>query len=64
MLDNCFGMFNNVPTHLQWAEIDLPFPSDDDFFKIANFDEMITKNAQPRRSMKIKDAFMILSTLR
>jgi hypothetical protein len=60
MLDHAFGMFNNVPTVFQWAEIDLPFPSDDHFFKIADYDEMIAQKAHPKRSMKIKDAFMRL----
>ncbi|KAF8867283.1 hypothetical protein BDZ45DRAFT_638740 [Acephala macrosclerotiorum] len=57
MLDHAFGIFNNVPPRIQWAEIDLAFPSDDQFFMTANFDDMVAKSVQPKRSMKIKDAF-------
>merc|ERR1712093_113324 len=60
MLDHAFGLFNNVSPHFQWAEIDLPFPSDDAFFSISNFDEMVAKSAIPRLGMKIKEAFLIL----
>ncbi|KAL2067215.1 hypothetical protein VTL71DRAFT_1639 [Oculimacula yallundae] len=60
MLDHAFGIFNNVPPRFQWAEIDLPFASDDRFFQISNFDEMVAKTAVPRLGMKIKDAFLIL----
>ena len=60
MLDHAFGIFNNVSPHFQWAEIDLPFPSDDAFFSISNFDEMVAKSAIPRLGMKIKEAFLIL----
>ncbi|CZS90558.1 related to transcription factor Pig1p [Rhynchosporium graminicola] len=60
MLDHAFGIFNNVSPHFQWAEIDLPFPSDDRSFQISNFDEMVANSAIPRLGMKIKDAFLIL----
>lgn len=60
MLDHAFGIFNNVTPRFQWAEIDLPFPNDDEFFKAANFDDMVAKAIQPKRSMKIKDAFLKL----
>ncbi|KAH7383612.1 hypothetical protein BKA64DRAFT_163191 [Cadophora sp. MPI-SDFR-AT-0126] len=60
MLDHAFGIFNNVSPHFQWAEIDLPFPSDDTFFQLSNFDEMVAKSAVPRLGMKIKEAFLIL----
>lgn len=56
MLDHAFGIFNNVPPRIQWAEIDLTFPSDDIFFKTASFDDMVAKSVQPKRRMKIKDA--------
>ncbi|KUJ20601.1 uncharacterized protein LY89DRAFT_578525 [Mollisia scopiformis] len=62
MLDHAFGIFNNVPPRFQWAEIDLPFPSDDHFFKTTNFEDMVAKSIQPKRSMKIKDAFLNLFT--
>jgi len=62
MLDHAFGIFNNASPRFQWAEIDLPFPADDHFFKTANFDEMVAQKVQPKRSMKIKDAFRILFT--
>jgi len=60
MLDHAFGIFNNVSPRFQWAEIDLPFPSDDDFFRISNFDDMIAKSVSPLHRMKIKDAFLVL----
>lgn len=60
MLDNAFGIFNNVSPRFQWAEIDLTFPSDDRFFAIANYDEVIAHSVFPVRKMKIKDAFLVL----
>ncbi len=60
MLDHAFGIFNNVSPRFQWAEIDLPFPSDEEFFKTANYGDMVAKSVQPKRSMKIKDAFLTL----
>lgn len=60
MLDHAFGIFNNVAPCFQWAELDLPFPSDDAFFQISGFDEMVTKSAKPRYGIKIKDAFAVL----
>ncbi|CAL3968804.1 unnamed protein product [Diplocarpon coronariae] len=60
MLDHAFGIFNNVSPRFQWAEFDLPFPSDDDFFRIATFDEMVAKSATPRYGVNIKTAFSVL----
>lgn len=60
MLDNAFGIFNNVSPRFQWAEIDLTFPSDDRFFAIANYDELMAHSLFPVRKMKIKDAFLVL----
>jgi hypothetical protein len=60
MLDTVFGIFNNVSPCFQWPEIDLQFPGDNEFFTIANFDEMAAKQAMPRCRMKVKDAFLLL----
>jgi hypothetical protein len=60
MLDNAFGIFNNVVPRFQWAEIDLTFPSDDRYFKIRSYDELVKTNQFPSRKMKIKDAFLVL----
>jgi hypothetical protein len=60
MLDRAFGIFNNVPPHFQWAEIDLSFPSDDRCFKFSNYDEMVAHSFFPIRGIKIKDAFLFL----
>ena len=60
MLDNAFGIFNNVSPRFQWAEIDLTFPSDDRFFTVANFEELIAHSLFPVHKMKIKDAFLVL----
>lgn len=60
MLDSAFGIFNNVSPRFQWAEIDLPFPSDDRFFNVANYDELAAHSLFPIRKMKIKDAFLVL----
>lgn len=60
MLDNAFGIFNNVVPRIQWAEIDLPFPSDDGYFKVSSYDQFITAVAFPIRKMKIKEAFLVL----
>jgi hypothetical protein len=60
MLDNAFGIFNNVSPRFQWAEIDLPFQSDDRFFHLANYDAMLASSLTPIRKMKMKDAFLLL----
>lgn len=60
MLDNAFGIFNNVSPRFQWAEIDLTFPSDDRFFEVANYEELMANSLFPVRKMKIKDAFLVL----
>ena len=60
MLDNSFGVFHNVTPRFQWAEIDLPFQSDDHFFRLANYDAMLASKLAPVSRMKIKDAFLLL----
>ena len=60
MLDNAFGIFNNIAPRLQWAEIDLPFPSSDAYYRLASYEEMRAQNLYPQQKMKIKDAFMVL----
>ncbi|TAQ83093.1 hypothetical protein B7494_g8583 [Chlorociboria aeruginascens] len=60
MLDNAFGIFNNVAPRLQWAEIDLSFPSDDAFFRIANYEEFVANSRFLPRKIKIKEAFLLL----
>lgn len=60
MIDIVFGIFNNVPHRINWAELDLPFPSDDRYFKIANYEEMTATQLFPDRKMKIEEAFLIL----
>ena len=60
MLDNAFGIFNNVSPRFQWAEIDLTFPSDDRYFGVATYDELMANSLFPIRKMKIKDAFLVL----
>lgn len=62
MLDNAFAIFNNLAPRLQWAEIDLPFPSDDQYFKAAKYDNLTNHSGFPIPKMKIKDAFMLLFT--
>jgi hypothetical protein len=63
MLDSAFGIFNNVSPRFQWAEIDLTFPSDDRFFAVAKYDELVAHSLFPVGKMKIKDAFLILFSL-
>jgi len=60
MLDNAFGIFNNVPPRIQWSEIDLPFPSDDVCFKAANYSELLSIQRFPAPRIKIKSAFVLL----
>ena len=60
MLDNAFGIFNNVPPRFQWTEIDVPFPGDDQCFRAANYNELVFQSRFPQLRMKIKDAFLIL----
>jgi hypothetical protein len=60
MLDNSFGIFHNVTPRFQWAELDVPFQSDDRFFCLASYDAMLTSKLAPVPRMKIKDAFLLL----
>jgi hypothetical protein len=60
MLDIAFGIFNNVSPRFQWAEIDLPFPSADIYFRTTNYNELVATQRFPVPKMKIKDAFLIL----
>lgn len=60
MLDQAFGIFNNVSPRFQWAELDMSFPSDDVYFKVANYNELISKSLHPQNKMKIKAAFFLL----
>lgn len=60
MLDHAFGIFNNVPPRFQWSELDVPFPSDDEFFETTNFDDMVAQAINPKSSLKMKDAFLVL----
>lgn len=62
MLDHAFGIFNNVSPRFQWAEIDLPFPSDDRFFEVANYAELRAQSLCPVPKMKVKDAYLVLFT--
>lgn len=62
MLDNLFNIFNNVAPRFQWAELDLRFPSDDNYFRPANYDEYLQQGLlpQPPSKIKLKEAFMLL----
>lgn len=60
LLDNVFGIFNNVPPRINWAELEFPFPSDDRSFGLTNYDELIATRLFPVRKMKIEEAFLIL----
>ncbi|TVY93686.1 Gastrula zinc finger protein [Lachnellula willkommii] len=60
MLDHAFGIFDNVSPRFQWAEIDLPFPSDDVYFKVTNYEELVAQSLYPQHKIKIKDAFLVL----
>jgi hypothetical protein len=60
MLDNSFGIFHNVSPRFQWSELDVPFQTDDRFFRFANHDAMLASKMNPVRRMKIKDAFLLL----
>lgn len=62
MLDHAFGIFNNVSPRFQWAEIDLPFPSDDRFFEVASYAELRAQSLYPIPKMKVKDAYVVLFT--
>lgn len=62
MLDNAFGIFNNVSPRFQWSEIDLPFPSADIYFKTATYSDMVAMQTFPVPRMKVRDAFLALFT--
>ncbi|ESZ95330.1 hypothetical protein SBOR_4264 [Sclerotinia borealis F-4128] len=60
MLDNAFAIFNNLTPRLQWAEIDLAFPGNDEYFKAATYDDLGNHSGFPIPTIKIKDAFLLL----
>lgn len=60
MLDQAFGIFNNVSPRFQWAELDLPFPCDEAYFQLANYEDLVAQSLHPQNKMKIKDAFLLL----
>lgn len=60
MLENSFAVFNNITPRLQWAEIDLPFPSSDICFKAASYNDLSNHSGYPVPKIKIKDAFLLL----
>jgi hypothetical protein len=60
MLDHAFGILNNLAPRFQWAEIDLPLPCDDVFFKISTYEEMISRSLFPQRKMKVKEGLLNL----
>ncbi|KAK6613845.1 hypothetical protein H4I96_00166 [Botrytis cinerea] len=60
MLDNAFAIFNNLTPRLQWAEIDLPFPSNEGYFKATKFEDLKDHAGFPIPKIKIKDAFLLL----
>lgn len=60
MLDNAFAIFNNLTPRLQWAEIDLPFPSNEGYFKATKFEDLKDQAGFPIPKIKIKDAFLLL----
>jgi hypothetical protein len=62
MLDQAFGIFNNVSPRFQWAEIDLPFPSDNRYFSVANYADLRAQSLYPQQRIKVKDAYMVLFT--
>jgi len=62
MLDRSFFILNNITPRFQWAETDLPFPSDDSYFTTTNHEELAALSRFPQRKMKIKDAFLLLFT--
>jgi hypothetical protein len=62
MLDHAFGIFNNVSPRFQWAEIDLPFPSDDRYFNMASYADLQAQSLYPQQRMKVKDAYQVLFT--
>jgi hypothetical protein len=62
MLDHAFGIFNNVSPRFQWAEIDLPFPSDDRYFNVANYADLRAQSIYPQQRIKVKDAYVVLFT--
>src|SRR5690242_15934436 len=53
MLDNAFGIFNNLPPRFQWSEIDLPFPCSDIYFNTPNYAAMAASNLFPQLKMKL-----------
>ncbi|KAG9228019.1 hypothetical protein BJ875DRAFT_478678 [Amylocarpus encephaloides] len=60
MLDHAFGIFNNVSPRFQWAEIDLPFISDDRYFNLVSYADLEAQSLYPQQKMKVKDAYLIL----
>jgi len=56
-LDAGMGMFNNVPPRINYCEVDLQLPSEQQYFELSSYTEMLQKSLFPPLRMKLIDAF-------
>lgn len=56
-LDSAMGMFNNVPPRISYCELDLQLPSEQQYFGLSSYTEMLQKSLFPPQRMKLIDAF-------
>lgn len=56
-LDSGMGMFNNVPPRISYCELDLQLPSEQQYFELSSYTEMLQKSLFPPPRMKLIDAF-------
>ncbi|RDL40259.1 uncharacterized protein BP5553_00238 [Venustampulla echinocandica] len=58
-LDNAFGIFNNLPPHFNWSELDLELPCESKYFEATSYDDMHDRSCFPQRKAKVTEAFQL-----
>lgn len=56
-LDSGMGMFNNVPSRINYCEVDLQLPCHTQYFELSSYTEMLQKSLFPSPRPKLIDAF-------
>jgi len=59
-LDAAMAIFNNVPPRITFSELDLHLPSDQVFWNMGSYTDLINQAIFPRPRMKMLDAFQLL----
>jgi hypothetical protein len=56
-LDAAMGIFNNVPSRINYCELDLQLSCHSGAFELASHMEMVQRSAYPRPRVKLVEAF-------